>query len=83
MRPAPGNAVGSRLNAACTIARPAYRPVMQYLLVASGQLADQDETLTSCRLQPEDGNGPGQDARERAAGNGNLISGSDDPGRLL
>lgn len=35
----------------CTFVCPANRPVMQYLLVAKRQLADQDETLTSCRLQ--------------------------------
>ena len=35
----------------CTFVCPANRPVMQYLLLAKGQLAAQDEMVSTCRLQ--------------------------------
>jgi electron transport complex protein RnfC len=35
----------------CTFVCPALRPVMQYLLLAKDQLAEQDEFVSTCRLQ--------------------------------
>lgn len=35
----------------CTFVCPAQRPVMQYLLLAKGQLAAQDDMVSTCRLQ--------------------------------